>query len=124
MDDGWEMSDGVQAKVPIRGQPKGGVSPTGANGRRLGETAAVAAARPRLLNPSHLRRSVFSSALHFLSIHIHTLIPQVTLFCFYYYFFWGGRAVLWIFICLCFVQLEEVAEGVVRVLKRQGKGKA
>ncbi|MED6262774.1 hypothetical protein ATANTOWER_025640 [Ataeniobius toweri] len=58
MDDGWEMSDGVQAKVPIRGQPESGVSATGANGRRLGETAAVAAARPRLLNPSHLKCSV------------------------------------------------------------------
>lgn len=42
MDDGREMSDGVQAKVPIRGQPEGGVSPTAANGRRLGETATVA----------------------------------------------------------------------------------
>lgn len=49
MDDGWEMSDGVQAKVPIRGQPEGGVSLTGANGRRLGETATVLTAQPRLL---------------------------------------------------------------------------
>lgn len=55
MDDGWEMSDGVQAKVPIRGQPEGGVSPTGANGRRLGETDAVATAQPRLFNPNHAR---------------------------------------------------------------------
>lgn len=55
MDDGWEMSDGVQAKVPIRGQLEGGVSPTGSNGRRLGETAAVATAQPRLYNPSHSR---------------------------------------------------------------------
>lgn len=54
MDDGWEMSDGVQAKVPIRGQPEGGVSPTGANGRRLGETAA----QPRLLNPGHVQGCV------------------------------------------------------------------
>lgn len=49
MDDGWEMSDGVQAKVPIRGQPEGGVSPTGANGRRRGPTATVLTARPLLL---------------------------------------------------------------------------
>lgn len=55
MDDGWEMSDGVQAKVPIRGQLEGGVSPTGSNGRRLGETAAVATAQPRLFNPNHPR---------------------------------------------------------------------
>lgn len=53
MDDGWEMTDGVQPKVPIRGQPEGGVSPTGANGRRLGETANVAAAQPRLAKPGH-----------------------------------------------------------------------
>lgn len=58
MDDGWEMSDGVQAKVPIRGQPEGGVCPTGANGRRLGETAAVATAQPRLLNPDQAQRCV------------------------------------------------------------------
>lgn len=54
MDDGWEMSDGVQAKVPIRGQPEGGVSPTGANGRRLGETATVLTPRPRLIKPKHV----------------------------------------------------------------------
>lgn len=42
MDDGREMSDGVQAKVPIGGQSEGGLSPTAANGRRLGETATVA----------------------------------------------------------------------------------
>lgn len=53
MDDGWEMSDGVQAKVPIRGQQEGGVSPTGANERRLGERAAVAtsSAPPLLPKP-------------------------------------------------------------------------
>lgn len=67
MDDGWEMSDGVQAKVPIRGQPEGGVSPTGANGRRLGETAAVATTQPRLLTP-HRPCEVprLHPALHFL----------------------------------------------------------
>lgn len=67
MDDGWEMSDGVQAKVPIRGQPEGGVSPTGANGRRLGKTAAVAAARPRLPNPSHARCCVSTPLCIFFS---------------------------------------------------------
>lgn len=48
MDDGWEMSDGVQAKVPIRGQPEGGVSLTGANGRRPRPTAVALTARPLL----------------------------------------------------------------------------
>lgn len=52
MDDGWEMSDGVQEKVPIRGQPEGGLSPTGANGRRLEPTATVLTARPLLLDGS------------------------------------------------------------------------
>lgn len=64
MDDGWEMSDGVQAKVPIRGQPEGGVSLTGANGRRLGETAAVATAQPRLFNPSHVFQLCFAFSSH------------------------------------------------------------
>lgn len=54
MDDGWEMSDGVQAKVPIRGQPEGGVSPTVANGRRLGEMGRCGnRSAPRPLNPKH-----------------------------------------------------------------------
>ena len=67
MDDGWEMSDGVQAKVPIRGQPEGGVSPTGANGRRLGETAAVATRSAPPSQPQPPREVLcFSSALHFL----------------------------------------------------------
>lgn len=66
MDDGWEMSDGVQAKVPIRGQPEGGVSPTGVNGRRLGEMAAVAAAQLRLFSPSYSKVLCFYSSLHFL----------------------------------------------------------
>lgn len=57
MDDGWEMSDGVQAKVPIRGQPEGGVSPTGANGRRLGPTATVLTAPPLPLDVSPSRFS-------------------------------------------------------------------
>lgn len=60
MDDGWEMSDGVQAKVPIRGLPEGGVSLTGANGRRLGETATVATAQPRLFNPYHAFQLCFA----------------------------------------------------------------
>lgn len=57
MDDGWEMSDGVQAKVPIRGQLEGGVSATGANGRRLEETTTVASAQPRLLNLEYRARA-------------------------------------------------------------------
>lgn len=61
MDDGWEMSDGVQAKVPIRGQPEGGLSPTGANGRRLEPTATVLTARPLLLDGSPF--ACFVSAL-------------------------------------------------------------
>lgn len=70
MDDGWEMSDGVQAKVPIRGQPEGGVSPTGANGRRLEETAAVATAQPRLLNPNRTHCCV-SALLYIFLPHIY-----------------------------------------------------
>lgn len=71
MDDGWEMSDGVQAKVPIRGQPEGGVSPTGANGRRLGETA-TAANRSAPPSPTRPRGMLcFSTALHFIATHIY-----------------------------------------------------
>lgn len=76
MDDGWEMSDGVQAKVPIRGQPEGGVSPTGANGRRLGETATVAyrSAPPSQTQPRGML--CYSTALHFIATHL-----WVTLVC-------------------------------------------
>ncbi|KAK7896574.1 hypothetical protein WMY93_021899 [Mugilogobius chulae] len=59
MDDGCEMSDGVQAKVPIRGQPEGGVSATGANGRRLEETAALVNAWPRLTQPPLQDKAAF-----------------------------------------------------------------
>lgn len=75
MDDGWEMSDGVQAKVPIRGQPEGGVSPTGANERRLEEPAAVATRSAPPPQPKPCEVLHFSSALHFLS---HTQHPRVT----------------------------------------------
>lgn len=76
MDDGWEMSDGVQAKVPIRGQPEGGVSPTGANGRRLGETAAVAKPLSPAFSTPATRGAAFQ--LRFASSP-HSQHPWVTL---------------------------------------------
>lgn len=78
MDDGLEMSDGVQAKVPIRGQPEGGVSLTGANGRRLGETATVLTAQPRLLESD--RTGCCVSALLCISLP-HICGPHLSAHC-------------------------------------------